>query len=344
MKVKLYQIDLDRDTEGRAFMSQDWLARKAENPTVIDSSIYDCVFDGEIDGDSLEDAFATFNFDHPDGFRGRSMSVSDVLVTELEDGKFAAHFCDSIGFTDVEFDMDAAKDLRKEITVVMLEPGKMARTATIDSSLEGMQKIVGGLIEAYYPFEEPVCIVCNEEGKMNGMPLNRAIYAEPEEVEMSYTEMRNLFHRAEDEGKHITGYVVFSQESFTEPYSEISRTYAISSDNKAFQSRMGGYSIYGYCMDGSDPCVRLEQYMAAEHGGKDGWKIERCYMKSDARQMIDIIAGPCFICDCSGEDFGSLTDEQIQRYTEQFKYPEHFFKVGGEIKAVPYPPEKNQTR
>lgn len=60
--------------------------------------------------------------------------------------------------------------------------------------------------------------------------------------------------------------------------------------------------------------------------------------------MIDIIAGPCFICDCSGEDFGSLTDEQIQRFTEQFKYPEHFFKVGGEIKAVPYPPEKNQTR
>ena len=344
MKVKLYQIDLDRDTEGRAFMSQDWLARKVENPTVIDSTIYDCVFDGEINGDSLEDAFATFNFDHPDGYRGRSMSVSDVLVTELEDGKFTAHFCDSIGFTDVEFDMDAAKDLRKEITVVMLEPGKMARTATIDSSLEGMQKIVGGLIEAYYPFEEPVCIVCNEEGKMNGMPLNRAIYAEPEEVEMSYTEMRNLFHRAEDEGKHITGYVVFSQESFTEPYSELSRTYAISSDNKAFQSRMGGYSIYGYCMDGSDPCVRLEQYMAAEHGGKDGWKIERCYMKSDARQMIDIIAGPCFICDCSGEDFGSLTDEQIQRFTEQFKYPEHFFKVGGEIKAVPYPPEKNQTR
>ena len=89
MKVKLYQIDLDRDTEGRAFMSQDWLARKAENPTVIDSTIYDCVFDGEIDGDSLEDAFATFNFDHPDGYRGRSMSVSDVLVTELEDGKFA---------------------------------------------------------------------------------------------------------------------------------------------------------------------------------------------------------------------------------------------------------------
>ena len=86
MEVKLYQIDLDRDAEGRAFMSQEALARMGADPTVIDSSIYDCVFDGEINGDSLEDAFAAFNFDHPDGFRGRSMSVSDVLVTEIEDG------------------------------------------------------------------------------------------------------------------------------------------------------------------------------------------------------------------------------------------------------------------
>ena len=231
-----------------------------------------------------------------------------------------------------------------KMKVIVLEPMKEAYLAEIENDLSGMQKVVGGYIQGIYPFEEEVCLVVNEEGKINGMHLNRAIYAEPEEVEMSYTEMRNLFHRAEDEGKHITGYVVFSQESFTEPYSELSRTYAISSDNKAFQSRMGGYSIYGYCLDGSDPCVRLEQYMAAEHGGKDGWEIERCYMKSDTRQMMDIIAGPCFICDCSGEDFGSLTDEQIQRHMEQFKYPEHFFKVGDEIKAVPYPPEKNQER
>ena len=84
--------------------------------------------------------------------------------------------------------------------------------------------------------------------------------------------------------------------------------------------------------------------MAVEHGGKNGWQIERCYMKEDTRQMIDIIAGPCFICDCSGEDFGSLTDEQIERYMEQFKYPEHFFRTEDGIKAIPYPPEKNQER
>ena len=39
-------------------------------------------------------------------------------------------------------------------------------------------KTVGGWIEAVYPFEEEVCIVCNEEGKINRMPLNRAIRCE----------------------------------------------------------------------------------------------------------------------------------------------------------------------
>jgi hypothetical protein len=63
----------------------------------------------------------------------------------------------------------------KKIKVVLLEPGKLARTAEIDASLAGMQKTVGGLIEPYYPFEEQVCIVCNEEGKINGMRPNRSV-------------------------------------------------------------------------------------------------------------------------------------------------------------------------
>ena len=57
----------------------------------------------------------------------------------------------------------------KKIKVVLLEPGKLARAAEIDASLAGMQKTVGGLIEPFYPFEEQVCIVCNEESKINGM-------------------------------------------------------------------------------------------------------------------------------------------------------------------------------
>ena len=40
----------------------------------------------------------------------------------------------------------------------------------------------------------------------------------------------------------------------------------------------------------------------------------------------------------------SLNREQLERYTKQFQNPERFFRVGGEIKAVPYKPEKDHER
>ncbi len=104
------------------------------------------------------------------------------------------------------------------------------------------------------------------------------------EIVLSYAEMAKLFRAVESEGKkiHVDGYIVFTEDSFDQSYSVESRTYCVSSDNKAYQPNMGGYSIYGSSMDGSDPCVRLERYMAAEHGGKNGWKIERCYIDADS--------------------------------------------------------------
>lgn len=128
------------------------------------------------------------------------------------------------------------------IKVVLLQPGKLAKAVEIDSSLEGMQQAVGGgLIEAVYPFEEEVCLVCNEEGKINGMRPNRALY-------------------------------------------------------------------------------------------------------DDDHKMIDIICGPAFICDCRGENFGSLSEEQLNRYGKQFRYPETFFRTGDGIKTVPYNPNKGRER
>lgn len=103
----------------------------------------------------------------------------------------------------------------------------------------------------------------------------------PYEYDMTYGAMKNYFRAAERAGQHLTGYIIFSPASFTKEYSQESRTYAVSSDNKAFQPNKGGYSIFASAIDGSDPLVRLEQYMASEHGGKDGWQIERCYMMSD---------------------------------------------------------------
>ena len=47
-------------------------------------------------------------------------------------------------------------------------------------------------------------------------------------------------------------------------------------------------------------------------------------MEPNRRMGADIICGPFFICGEAGEDFGSLTDPQIQKYTQQFEEIEEF--------------------
>ena len=124
----------------------------------------------------------------------------------------------------------------QKINVLICEPLTAPYMKEIDSSLESLQATVGGgLIQAIYPFEDQVALVCNEEGKINGMTLNRAVYG--------------------DEG-----------------------------------------------------------------------------------QMLDIIAGPFFICGLSEDSFGSLSHELAEKYSNLFQYPEIFVREGDEIKAVPVKP------
>ena len=125
--------------------------------------------------------------------------------------------------------------------VLMVEPGKAPYEAELDGSLESMQEAVGGGIEGYYPYAEPVAIVCNDEGKINGLPLNRAIY------------------------------------------------------------------------------------------NRDG-------------EMIEIMAGTFFMAGLGEESFTDLPDYLMEQYREQFRYPEKFFKIAGEIVAAkqPLPPEEKE--
>ena len=190
----------------------------------------------------------------------------------------------------------------------------------IDDTLEAMQAMVGGDIEEYMPFEDEVAIVCHEEGKLIGLPPNRAIYAEPETVELTYSELADRFRNADSEGKkHLTGYIVFSQESFNKPYDEKSRTYAVSSDNKAFKAGLGGYMR-----------------------GENAWKIEKCYLKEASREMLDIICGKFFICHApyEAERFQSLPPDLAEKYREKFQYPERFARINDKIVAVPFKPAK----
>lgn len=59
--------------------------------------------------------------------------------------------------------------------ILLVEPGKTPEVREMDGKLHTMQELVGGLIQALYPFEDPVALVCNDEGKLLGLPGNRCL-------------------------------------------------------------------------------------------------------------------------------------------------------------------------
>ena len=60
------------------------------------------------------------------------------------------------------------------MNVLVVEPGILPYEKEING-LREMQAVVGGYIDAIYPYEEPVALVCNDEGLINGLPFNRSV-------------------------------------------------------------------------------------------------------------------------------------------------------------------------
>lgn len=118
--------------------------------------------------------------------------------------------------------------------VLMIEPLRPPELREINDSLEDMQEIVGGTIQAIYPFDDTVAIVCHDMGKLLEQPMNRALRDE------------------------------------------------------------------------------------------DG-------------QIYDIICGNFFLCGLGEENFASLTEEQVERYTQMFAVPEVFLHIGDRIMVLQAP-------
>ena len=59
--------------------------------------------------------------------------------------------------------------------VLVVEPEHRPEVKEIDGSLKSMQEIVGGYIQAIYPFDDPVALVVNEESKLLNLPANRGL-------------------------------------------------------------------------------------------------------------------------------------------------------------------------
>ncbi len=125
------------------------------------------------------------------------------------------------------------------MNVLMVEPDQYPRPMEMGTSLEDLQAAVGGYIEVIYPFDEPVGLMMNEEGKLMGLPLNRGL-------------------------------------------------------------------------------------------------------RDEKGDLYDVVAGPFVVVGLTDDGFGSLTQEQMDRYADLFHQPEMFVKMGKGINVIPLPDEMVQ--
>lgn len=160
----------------------------------------------------------------------------DTLVDKI--CEFEQKYTPIDGFINYEQQKESVEqNMSDKMKVLVVEPMQEPYIKEIDAGLKSLQKEVGGSIQAIYPFEEEAAIICNEEGKINGLELNRALL-------------------------------------------------------------------------------------------------------DDNLKIYDVIAGTFLICGLTGDSFGSLPDELINKFSEQFKHPETFVKVGNDIIAIATEPRK----
>ena len=165
MRVKIYNISPKRDS-GKLFTDKDMM-KSLFGEFKVEPEMYDEVFNAELDTKDLEEIFQQFNTTHHPLFRGHSLSVSDVVVTE--DGAF---FCDAVGFEKIDFDESKTQKPDNLMRIVYIEPNKPAYEAEVADGLESLQKAVGGIIEPIYNDDNTI-MIGNDEAKLIGMKGNR---------------------------------------------------------------------------------------------------------------------------------------------------------------------------
>ena len=109
-KYGIYQLKPNPELDSLRFEGTESLKRMGitkDNFDAIKPENYTLLYVGELSelqketqGATLEAIFEKFNLDHPEDFRGHSLSVSDIVVLH-QNGQNTAHFVDSFGYTEI---------------------------------------------------------------------------------------------------------------------------------------------------------------------------------------------------------------------------------------------------
>lgn len=165
------------------------------------------------------------------------LDVDPQVIQEAIENPDQSHVDEMLAFAEqanreYEAELYGQQAAPEKLTVLVVEPMKEPYVKEIDPGLHALQAEVGGDIAASYPFDDPVGLVLNDEGKLIGLDLNRSL--------------------------------------------------------------------------------------RDEHG-----------------EIYDIVAGTFLVVGLGPESFSSLSPDMIQKYTEQFKRPELFASINGQIVSVP---------
>lgn len=106
MRVIIYQIVAELDKERMSFQDSRYFETLGYEG--IPAQFYEAVYDGDLEVESAENVFYIFNMEHPDGYKGRSLSVSDVVEFRYSDTSSDYFYCEHIGFSHIEFDRSKA--------------------------------------------------------------------------------------------------------------------------------------------------------------------------------------------------------------------------------------------
>ena len=169
------------------------------------------------------------------------LDVDPQAIREAIENPDQSHVNEMLSFAEqanreYEAELYGQQAVPEKLTVLVVEPMKEPYVKEIDPGLHALQAEVGGDIAASYPFDDPVGLVLNDEGKLIGLDLNRSL--------------------------------------------------------------------------------------RDEHG-----------------EIYDIVAGTFLVVGLGPESFASLSPDMIQKYTKQFKRPELFASINGQIVSVRVEPE-----
>ena len=146
----IYQL---KDDDSLRYIRFEGLDRLQAEGNKVDPDNYNLVYEAELKpGTSLDDLYYQFNMQHPEDFRGHSMSVSDIVVLHQGD-EDKAFYVDRFGFTEVpEFLLEKVEDLELDEAAYKLGDRYISIQRTeegFDYSIfdEGYHLLDGGVLD-----------------------------------------------------------------------------------------------------------------------------------------------------------------------------------------------------